>query len=64
MGKCTYVQNRIAIGQLFMEILHFKELGDTESVVTNVVGCLSSHYLVIAGHCFPIHIKRLLVKME
>ena len=26
-----------AIGQLFMDILHFKELGDTEIVVTNAV---------------------------
>ena len=26
-----------AIGQLFMEILHFKELGDTQSVVMNAV---------------------------
>ena len=26
-----------ATGQLFVEILHFKELGDTESVVTNAV---------------------------
>ena len=37
------MQNFRAIGQLFMEILHFKELADTESVVTNAV------YLVIAN---------------
>ena len=31
------VSNFKAIGQLLMEILHFKDLGDTVSVVTNAV---------------------------
>ena len=31
------MQHLRAIGPLFMEILHFNELGDTESVVTNAV---------------------------
>ena len=31
------LQNCRAIGQLFMDILRFKELGDTENVVTNAV---------------------------
>ena len=43
--------------QLFMEILHFKELGDTERFVTNVVYqfmCLSSNwqFLVCTFGCF------------
>ena len=34
------VSNYKAIGELVMLILHFKDLGDTESVVTNAVGLL------------------------
>ena len=35
---CTSMDNFRAIGQIVMEILHINEIGDTESVVANVVG--------------------------
>ena len=38
LDRYSYIENNYrAIGQLFMEILRFKELGDKESVVTNAV---------------------------
>ena len=43
----TTVSNFKAIGQLVMEILHLKYLGDTESVVTNAVA------LVLGGCQIP-----------
>ena len=38
------VQNFRTIRQLFMEILHFNDLGDTEHVVTNAV-------VLVLGEC-------------
>ena len=41
---CTSVQNCRAIGQLFMEILHLRELGDTKVSSWMQFGCYSSHW--------------------
>ena len=40
----AFVQNFRTIRQLFMEILHFKDLGDTENVVMNAV-------VLVLGEC-------------
>ena len=44
---CTSVQKFRAVGKLFMDILHFKEYGDTKSVITKaLIGCLYSHWYI------------------
>ena len=54
------VQNFRTIRQLFMEILHFKDLGDTENVVMNavvlVLGVSNFNGKVPQGGIYP-HIK-------
>ena len=47
---CTSVQNFRAIGPLFMEILHFKDLGDT-SVISE---CSLGVNLVIDNFCYVV----------
>ena len=44
-AQVVYVQHVRTIGQFFMEILYFKELGDTESMSRMQFGCLSSQIL-------------------
>ena len=47
--------NVTAIGQLFMDILHFKELGDTESVVTNAVYLVNDIFVYVpSGALYPL----------